>query len=150
MMDNIYAGKTVKISGITKHTNIERSFTLEAHIHGMPGQFVMVSLSHTGEIPVSISGFSSTAIEITVRNVGKVTSKLLQLKVGDELQLRGPYGKSFPLEVFKDRHLLVIAGGTGLAAVKPLLEYCLDDDDYKPKKLNLLVKRIQLTQTSSI
>ena len=92
MMDNIYAGKTVRISGIRKHTNMERSFTLDADIHGMPGQFVMVSVSHAGEIPVSISGFSSRAIEITVRNVGKVTSKIFQLKVGDELKLRRPDG----------------------------------------------------------
>jgi anaerobic sulfite reductase subunit B len=139
MVNNIYAGKAVKILDITKHTNMERSFTLDAHIHGMPGQFVIVSLSHAGEIPISISGFSSTAIEITVRNIGKVTSKLFQLKVGDELHLRGPYGKSFPLEAFESRHLLIIAGGTGLAAVKPLLEYSLDNDEYKPKKLNLLV-----------
>jgi len=139
MMDNIYAGKAVKILDITKHTNMERSFILDTNIQGAPGQFVMVSLSHAGEIPISISGFSSTAIEITVRNVGKVTSRLFRLKVGDELNLRGPYGKSFPLEVFEGQHLLIIAGGTGLAAVKPLLEYCLDDNEYKLKKLNLLV-----------
>ena len=137
-MDNIYAGKAVKILGITKHTNMDRSFTLDANIHGAPGQFVMVSLSHAGEIPVSISGFSSTAVEITVRNIGKVTSKLFQLKVGDKVRLRGPYGEKFPLEAFEGRHLLVIAGGTGLAAVKPLLEHCLDNDEFKPKKLNLL------------
>lgn len=138
-MDNIYASKAVKILSITKHTNIERSFTLDAPIHGMPGQFVMISLLHAGEIPISISGFSSTTIEITVRNVGKVTSKLFQLKVGDEIYLRGPYGESFPLDVFEGQHLLIIAGGTGLAAVKPLLEYFLDDNEYHPKKLNLLV-----------
>ena len=69
MMDNIYAGKAVKILGITKHTNMERSFMLDAHFHGMPGQFVIVSLAHAGEIPISISG-SLSFLNVSNLNLG--------------------------------------------------------------------------------
>ncbi len=138
-MDNIYAGRSVEILEIDKHTNMEWSFKLGGHIQGIPGQFVIVSLAQVGEIPISISGFHSTGVEITVRNVGKVTSELFHLKAGDEFYLRGPYGQGFPLDIFKNQHLLIIAGGTGVAAVKPLVEYCLYDGRHKIKKLDVLV-----------
>ena len=138
-MDNIYMGRPVEILKIDKHTNAEMSFKLGAHIQGIPGQFVIVSLAQVGEIPISISGFSSKGVEITFRKVGKVTSELSHLKAGDELYLRGPYGKGFPIEFFESQRLLVIAGGTGVAAIKPLVEYCLHDDKHKIKKLDVLV-----------
>lgn len=138
-MDNIYSGERVKILEIQKHTSIERSLKLDIGIERGPGQFVMVSLPHAGEIPISISGFTSTAIEITVRNAGRVTSEIFRLKAGDELYVRGPYGRGFPVEQFEDQHLLVIAGGTGLASVKPLVENYLDDAGHNLKKLDLLV-----------
>lgn len=138
-MDSIYAGKPVRIVQIQKHTKLERSFTLDVRLEGTPGQFVMVSIPHTGEIPISISGFTSTTIEITVRNAGKVTSEMFRLRTGDELCLRGPYGQGYPLEAFEGEALLIIAGGTGLASVKPLAEYYIDDERHKLKKLDILV-----------
>lgn len=138
-MDNIYAGRPVKILEIDKHTNMERSFRLDTHVEAIPGQFVMVSLAQAGEIPISISGFCSTSMEITVRNAGRVSSELFDLKAGDELYLRGPYGQGFPLEAFESQHLLIIAGGTGAAAIKPLVEYCLNDDKHKIRKLDVLL-----------
>lgn len=138
-MDNIYAGQPVEILKIDKHTNMERSFQLDDRIQGIPGQFVMVSLAQIGEIPISISGFHSTGVEITFRNVGKVTSALSRLKTGDELYLRGPYGRGFPVEVFEGQHLLIIAGGTGVAAVKPLVEYFLYGNKHQITKLDILV-----------
>ena len=105
-MDNIYKANPVRISQIRKHTNIESSFVLNTTIKGIPGQFVMVSLPNAGEVPISISGFDRDSIEVTIRNAGVVTSKIFNLKVGDYLYIRGPYGNGFPFEEFQDQHLL--------------------------------------------
>lgn len=139
MVSNIYEGNEVKIVKIHKHTNLERTFTLDSGLDGCAGQFVMVSVAHAGEIPISISGFGSETFEITVRQTGKVTSSLFDRKVGDSVSFRGPYGEGFPLTDFQDEHLLIIAGGTGLAAVKPLIEHCLGDSTRAVKKLDLLI-----------
>ncbi len=139
MVANIYEGNEVKIVKIDKHTNLERTFTLDIGLEGCAGQFVMVSVAHAGEIPISISGFGSETFEITVRHAGKVTSSLFDKKVGDKISVRGPYGQGFERSNFADQHLLIIAGGTGLAAVKPLVEYYLGDSEHMVKKLDLLI-----------
>ncbi|MES0490345.1 MAG: anaerobic sulfite reductase subunit AsrB [Leptospirales bacterium] len=142
-MENSYNSKPAKILNITKHTQVEWSFLLETTIEYTPGQFVFVSLPHVSEIPITISGFRKNAIEITVRNVGTVTSELFKLKVGDAIYYRGPYGELFPLDQYDNEHLLLIAGGSGMAAVKSLveyyLEYSLKNNKPKLKKLDLVV-----------
>ena len=100
----------------------------------------MVSLPHVGEVPIAVSKFDADSIEITVRNVGKVTSSLFRKKPGDEISLRGPYGQGFPLEIFENQHLLVIAGGSGLAAVRSLVEsYLQTSNQNRLKQLDVLV-----------
>lgn len=125
-MDNIYLPNPVKVLCIKKHTQTEWSFLLDYKAEEEPGRFVMVSLPFAGEAPVSISGFYSHGIELTIRNVGQVTSRIFKLNAGDIIYLRGPYGNSFPLEKFKDEHLLIIVGGSALAAVKPVIEYYIN------------------------
>ena len=138
-MHNTYMPTAVEILEIRRHTGTERSFTLDLKVPACPGQFVMVSLPHAGEAPIAISKFEADSIAITVRNVGKVTSGLFKLRSGDKLFLRGPYGQGFPLEVFEDQHLLIIAGGSGLAAVKPLVENYLENNgEHRLKQLDVL------------
>ena len=138
-MENIYASRPAKILKITKHTDIEWSFLLETTIDYTPGRYIFVSLPHISEAPITISGFKSEAIEITVRNVGLVTSEIFKLKTGDTLYYRGPYGNLFPLETFDNEHLLLIAGGSGVAAIKSLIEYYLYYSQDKLKRLDLVV-----------
>lgn len=139
-MENIYTAAAVTVLEITSHTDTERSFRLATDIQASPGQFVMVSLPHVGEAPIAISEIGDSDISITVRHVGKVTSGLFQLKPGDSLFLRGPYGEGFPLDLFEGGRLLVIAGGSGLAAVKPLVEYYLKNSQLQRlKQLDVLV-----------
>lgn len=137
-MDNIYEAAPAKILHKRKHTDIEWSFHLEYPVKEEPGKFVMVSLPGAGEAPISISGFTSQGIEITVRNVGKVTSQIFKLKQGDFLYVRGPYGNAFPLEKFHNKHLLIISGGSGVAAVKSVIEYFQKNDQNVLKKLDIL------------
>ena len=94
----------------------------------LPGQFMMVSIPHCGEAPIS---FSSTptrpgAIHLSVRRAGKLTSAMHELKEGDVVGLRGPYGKPFDMESLKGRDLLFVAGGIGLAPLRSVINYCLD------------------------
>lgn len=141
-MENIYQSKKAKIMGITKHTPVEWSFLLKADVDCAPGQFVFVSLPQVSEIPITISGYQNETLEITVRNVGSVTSEFFKLKSGDSIYFRGPYGNLFPLEEYDSQHLLLIAGGSGMAAVKMLAEHYQaqgEEASGKLKKLDLIV-----------
>jgi anaerobic sulfite reductase subunit B len=138
-VSNIYASEPAKILKIRKHTDQEWSFSLAFDAAEKPGRFVMVSLPHTGEVPISISGFSEGAIELTIRKVGDVTAGLFTRSVGDSLHIRGPYGEGFPLDVFDGRPLLIVAGGSGIAAVKSLLAYYTNQEAMAVKTLDLVV-----------
>lgn len=137
-MGNIYSSRSVKILEIKNHTPLERSFLLDYQVKSEPGKFVMVSLPGAGEIPVSISGFTLKGIELTIRNVGKVTSAIFATEPGNYLHVRGPYGNAFPVERFFGEHLLVVAGGSGVAAAKPLIEYFHTPGECTLKKLDIL------------
>lgn len=94
-----------------------------------PGQFVMVSTVHCGEAPLS---FSSTptrkgTFHLSVRKAGKLTGALHDLSAGDIVGVRGPYGNSFPVADLKGKNLLFVAGGIGLAPLRSVIQYCLDN-----------------------
>jgi NAD(P)H-flavin reductase len=86
-----------------------------------PGQFTMVYVLGVGEVPLSISGDPDRpeVVTHTVRAVGGVTNAIFALDAGDVVGMRGPFGTSWPTAVGKD--LLIIAGGIGLAPVRPLI-----------------------------
>ncbi len=138
-MDNIYKTTRARITRIRKHTPTEWSFVLEYKVDNEPGKFVMVSLPGTGEAPISISGFGPDHIELTIRNVGEVTSGLFKLKAGEYFEIRGPYGNTFQADSFLGKHLLVIAGGSGVAAIKPVVEYFHGRGTCTLKQLDVLV-----------
>ena len=82
------------------------------------GQFNMLYLPGIGEAAISISSDSSAATMLahTVRAVGNVTDALARLEPGDEILLRGPYGRGWPVESLIGRHVIVVGGGLGLAS----------------------------------
>jgi NAD(P)H-flavin reductase len=88
-----------------------------------PGQFYMLYVFGVGEVPISVSGNPSNrdSLTFTVMEVGKVTSGICALKKGDRLGLRGPCGSPWPMQQCKDKHVLVLAGGLGLAPLRPVL-----------------------------
>jgi NAD(P)H-flavin reductase len=91
--------------------------------HYAPGQFTMMYVLGVGEIPVSISGDASDHARIvqTIRAVGKVSEALTRLSAGDTLGLRGPYGTAWPVAEGYGRDVVVVAGGLGLAPLRPAL-----------------------------
>ncbi len=88
-----------------------------------PGQFTMLYAFGVGEVPISLSGdpTDSTVLQQTIRRVGNVTAALAGLRKGDELGLRGPFGSSWPIDEAEGHDLLIIAGGIGLAPLRPAL-----------------------------
>jgi sulfite reductase subunit B len=94
-----------------------------------PGQFVEVSVFGIGEAPISISSSPTKkdTFELCVRKLGNVTTKMHTLKVGDKVGIRGPFGNGFDAEFLKNKDLLFVAGGLGLAPLRSLLNYVLDN-----------------------
>jgi NAD(P)H-flavin reductase len=105
-------------------------FTLEIDASSLdvdalaPGRFHMLYAFGVGEVPISISGNIERPERLshTIRGVGAVTRALVALGAGDTLGLRGPYGVGWPLADIGDRDVVVIAGGLGLAPLKPAIE----------------------------
>lgn len=92
-----------------------------------PGQFNMLYLFGTGEVPISISGDPGAPSELlhTVRAVGAVTRPLCAVKRGAALGVRGPFGTAWPVEEARGKHLLVVAGGLGIAPLRPAIYHAL-------------------------
>ena len=86
----------------------------------LPGQFVMVEVPGYGEVPISISSSTSQRgyIELCIREAGLVTGILHRARRGAVVGLRGPFGSHFPMEEMKGHHVLLIAGGLGLAPLR--------------------------------
>jgi anaerobic sulfite reductase subunit B len=119
---NTYKSKRVEITEVIRHTAVDFSYRLAGALPMRSGQFVEVSLPGIGEAPFSVSDFGDDFIELTIRKVGRLTDAVHALRVGDGLWVRGPYGNGFPVEAFEGRHLIIAAGGTGVAPVKSLIE----------------------------
>ena len=88
-----------------------------------PGQFNMLYVFGVGEVPISISGdptHPQTLIH-TLRTVGAVTQALGCLRKGDTVGIRGPFGSPWPIEDAHGNDVLIIAGGIGLAPLRPAI-----------------------------
>ncbi len=88
-----------------------------------PGQFNMLYVYGVGEVPISISGnpLRPETLVHTTRAVGTVTQAMQGLKKGDRLGVRGPYGTAWPVDQAKGNDVVFIAGGIGLAPLRPAL-----------------------------
>jgi NAD(P)H-flavin reductase len=103
-----------------------------APLAGAPGQFNMLYVFGVGEVPISISAIPSSSprmgdgnISHAVRDVGAATRALTRLKKGDTLGLRGPFGSQWPVEDARSRDVVLVAGGIGLAPLRPVVHRVL-------------------------
>lgn len=94
-----------------------------------PGQFNMLGIPGFGEAPISFSSLmtGSKSFVHTIRLAGNVTREISQLNTGDRLQIRGPYGNGWPLERAAGKHVIIVAGGIGLAPLRPVIYYLLQN-----------------------
>ncbi|HHV74166.1 anaerobic sulfite reductase subunit AsrB [Thermoanaerobacterium sp. R66] len=128
-MNNIFMPKPYKILEIVHETNLEYTFRVEVDVKAEHGQFFQISIPKIGEAPISISAMGDNWMEFTIRKVGKVTNEIFNLSPGDKIFMRGPYGNSFPVNKYKGKDLVVIAGGTGVSPVRSLLKYFYDNSE---------------------
>jgi NAD(P)H-flavin reductase len=98
-----------------------------ADARGLPGQFNMLYAFGIGEVPISISGDTSVTQRLihTVRAVGAVSSALCRLRPGDALGVRGPFGRPWPVDEAQGSDLVIVAGGIGLAPLRPVIYHVL-------------------------
>jgi NAD(P)H-flavin reductase len=95
----------------------------QARYRFRPGQFNMLYLPGAGEVAISLSSDpgESTMMGHTVRYAGSVTRAIGRLKPGDLIGVRGPYGTPWPLNKTLGHDLLIVAGGIGLAPLRPAI-----------------------------
>ena len=92
-----------------------------------PGQFAMLYAFGAGEVPISVSAPGTH----TVRAVGAVTEAICRAEVGATVGVRGPYGAGWPVELAEGRDVVLVAGGIGLAPLRPvILELLANRDRY--------------------
>jgi NAD(P)H-flavin reductase len=97
-----------------------------------PGQFNMLYAFGKGEVPISISSVDGQRVTHTVRDVGLVTKALTELRAGSVMGVRGPFGQGWPVEASRGRNVVIVAGGLGLAPLRPAVETVLRNrDDYQ-------------------
>jgi NAD(P)H-flavin reductase len=92
-----------------------------------PGQFSMLWAFGVGEIPISISGDPANSDELTytIRAVGATTRSMVSRKPGAQIGVRGPFGAGWPTEIARGRDVVIVAGGIGLAPLRPVLYHVL-------------------------
>lgn len=129
-MTNPVQPKACTILSVHKESAHEWTFRVETDVKVSHGQFMQLSIPKIGEAPISVSAQGDGWLEFTIRNVGKVTNVIFEKVAGDTLFLRGPYGKGWPVEQFKGKHVVVITGGTGLAPVRSMLNVFAKDPSY--------------------
>ena len=88
-----------------------------------PGQFVMVYVFGVGEVPISVSG---PPLVLTVRAVGAVTETICASGPGTVLGVRGPFGTTWPIAAAEGADVVVVAGGIGVAPLRPVLLHALE------------------------
>ncbi|MBO3446016.1 anaerobic sulfite reductase subunit AsrB [Clostridium sp. CCUG 7971] len=136
---NQYIPVGAEIIDIVKHTEIEWTYRVKCSTDDvLPGKFYEVSIPKFGESPISVSGYGDDYVDFTIRSVGKVTNELFNYKIGDRFFIRGPYGNGFDVSIYEDREIVVVAGGSGLAPVRGIVEYFYKNID-KCKSFKLIV-----------
>jgi sulfite reductase subunit B len=125
MTKNIYQPIEALIQEVIEETPNIKTFVFKpaSSFSFSTGQFIELTVPGLGEAaftPSSDPGVKDK-IEVTIMNVGLVTAKLHQMRPGDKVGLRGPYGKGYPLSDFQGKDILIVGGGVGLAPLRSFL-----------------------------
>lgn len=96
-----------------------------------PGQFTMLYAFGAGEVPISVSGDPAASGELvqTIRAVGAATRMICSLEEGSQLGVRGPFGRGWPVAPGRGGDVVVVAGGVGLAPLRPAIYALLAERD---------------------
>lgn len=133
---NLYLPITSEITGIKTLSSNEKLFKirlLDNHkLNHKPGQFIQLSIFGYGEAPISIASSPTRGSEfdLIVRKAGKLTSEFHDYSVGNRIGIRGPFGSSFNTDIIKNNNIVIIAGGIGIAPLRSLIQYIIDNRSY--------------------
>lgn len=130
----MYGLDVVPMKVLTRIEETHDCFTIDldaSGVHFEPGQFNMLYAFGVGEAPISISGDPARPERMahTVRIVGSVTRALAELRPGDDVGVRGPFGVPWPMAALEGKSVVVIAGGIGLAPLRPAIYHLLRHRD---------------------
>ncbi|MFP4322814.1 MAG: FAD/NAD(P)-binding protein [Anaerolineales bacterium] len=132
--DSIYMPTPARIARVEQFTEHEKWFEIELpsgfSLSHRPGQFVELSVLGVGEAPISVCSSPSRtngSFELCIRNVGKLTGAVHRMQAGSMVGIRGPFGRGFPIERFRGKDIMFIAGGLGLAPLRSLINEVLDE-----------------------
>jgi len=103
-----------------------------------PGQFCMLWAFGVGEAPISLAGRDRSRLVHTIRGVGPVTRALVASRPGTPIGVRGPFGRGWELDEARDRDIVIVAGGLGVAPVRPLVLDLLADSGPDRRRTVLL------------
>ena len=139
--DNIYKPCLMRIEKVTDEAPDVKTFRLKfiddvqaRNFDFKAGQFGEYSVMGEGESTFCIASPPTRKgyIECTFRKTGRVTSALANKEEGEIIGFRGPYGNRFPIEEWKGKNLLFVAGGIALPPMRCVIWNCLDlREDYK-------------------
>jgi len=123
------------ISDIRQETPDVKTFRVNAPDGGkmfehMPGQCAMICAPgfSEGMFSITSSPTNKEYQEFSIKKCGVLTDHLHSLETGSEITVRGPYGNHFPVETeLKGKNLLFIAGGIGLAPLRSVINYVMDN-----------------------
>jgi len=134
---DLYSPVMATINSVEQLTQTEKRFEIvlpgNTPLNHKPGQFVEVSIFGFGEAPISISSspMRKNSFDLTVRRTGRLTEKMHRLTEGNMIGIRGPFGNGFDVEQFKGKDMLFVCGGIGLAPLKSLIDYTIENrSDY--------------------
>lgn len=131
-MKNLYKPFKVKIAKIERLSKDVKLFRLvKLKRKFSPGQFVLISNLGYGEAPFgpASSPYENKYIDVIIRQTGDLTNSLHNLKKGDNIFMRGPYGNGFPLDFMKNKDIVMIIGGCGIPPIASLIEYIIKNRD---------------------
>lgn len=130
MSGNLYQPIKGKITDIIEESPLIKSFVIktEEDFKFETGQFVELTLPGEGEAPFtpSSSPTDTEKMEITIMKAGRVTGLLHECQKGQDVGIRGPYGKGYPIEDFTGKDVYIIGGGVGLAPIRSLFLTLVD------------------------
>ncbi len=138
--ENTFQTHDVRILEVKDLTPREKLFTLRftdpevsRGFKYKPGQFVIVDIRGFGEFPISICSTPTREgyFQLCVRKAGRMTRYMHELKEGDIIGIRGPYGNGFPMDMMEGSNLVLVAGGLGMAPLRSVLWYALDSGKYE-------------------
>jgi NAD(P)H-flavin reductase len=137
---NDFAPIPAILEGVIVETPTIRTFVLRPAepVRFRAGQFVQLYVPGLGEAPFTPSSSPSQPelLEVTVLRAGRVTAALHDLLVGDEIGVRGPFGRGYPLERLEGREVVVVGGGVGLAPLRSLL-YALFEETGLVRRISI-------------